>query len=207
MKINYVHLSKTPMIPNDFIKTAYRIFGRTASDIHNGNISSNFSYCLKKGTILVTWGILSQALHRTKLPVKSISVPVPLPHVKPGKALVVIHHTTPTLLKQTNGPKIPWFDPEAYIRALSGALSVAGLPVKPEEIARQITFESIKVETTTWDTGRWIEKGFIGNIKVRIPMSWLNHLQLLELLGLGCRRGWGMGNIEIKASQRKVTAC
>lgn len=201
MELGCVTLSRTFMPPNSFVRTAYRLFGDAATDSHKGAASSCFSYRVANGALLVAWGRLLPALSRTGLPVRFVSPP--LPGRDQGAAVLLFHHTTPTLLKRCGGSKAAWFDPEGYARAVAGVLGVAGINASPEEVARRIRFLRVRTSESRWDLGRGVEKGFVGDVLVSVPAAWAGPLKIAELTGIGCKRGWGMGNVVVKKVQRR----
>lgn len=83
------------------------------------------------GAVLVVWGDLLPACSRPGLPVEFVSR---------------IRRLTPTLLKRQGGARVAWFGPEAYVRALAGALSIAGLNLAPAEAVREVELARASTE-------------------------------------------------------------
>jgi hypothetical protein len=125
-----------------------------------------------------------------------VAIPAP-PPAADRWAVVRVRHLTPALLKRRGGPKVPWFDAEGYAAALAGALRTAGLNVAPEDVARGMEVLRLRTRLKPWDLGCGIEKGFVGEVVLRLPAAWAEALRIASLTGLGCKRAWGMGNVEV----------
>jgi len=187
--------------PSHFVGIAYGLLGDAAADTHAGRSAAQFAYRLTPGgALLVAWGGAAGRLGE-KVPCRW--VPVPGPSDTPdglggGKAVVRIRHTTPTLLKEEGGRKVPWFDPAAYARALAGVAALCSPDVDRGELMRGIEFREVSVRPGVWDLGVGAARGFLGTVEVAVPRGWAGVLRLASLTGLGCKRGWGMGNVDVR---------
>lgn len=188
-RLAVVFLGRAPMPPDQFVRTAYRLLGRDADASHSGKASASFAYRVADGAVLVAWGDLLPACSRPGLPVRFVSVPEVVPD-RMGKVKVRIRHLTPTLLKRQGGPRVAWFDPEAYVRALAGVLGIAGLELAPVEAARDVEFARVSTEAAVWNLGRGRERGFVGEVVAVVPSGWIPALRLARWTGIGCKRGW-----------------
>lgn len=199
VKIGVLRLSRVPLLPEEFVKSAYRLLAgsQSATASHGGNAPSAFSHCLRGGSLLVAWGDALEALRKKGLRVAEFAVP-PLDFGAEGEEVTVaVRHLTPTLLKVEGGPKVGWFHPEAYARSLAGVLRVAGVATTSEEAARAVRFLRVRTETHCWDIGRGRVPGFTGLVEFRIPAAWARPLVAASLTGIGCKRAWGMGNVAV----------
>ncbi|MGI9862740.1 CRISPR system precrRNA processing endoribonuclease RAMP protein Cas6 [Moorella naiadis] len=185
-------ISHDVILPRDFIDTTYRILGKSASPSHDGSVSCSFAYKIQGGgAALVTWGELAKAAR--KLPGLEITAPQPDFRLR-GDALLKIKHITPTKLKKWGGSKIAWFDPEAYLRAMKGVTKITGRDDFPVD---RVKFIKMRTDVRTWNLGCGFEEGFVGEIVITIPAAWARVLKVAGLTGIGQKRSWGMGNVEV----------
>jgi len=200
-RIGVAVLGRFPLPPDTFLRAAYRLLGAAADASHEGRRSASFAYRAADGAVLVTWGDLLGVLLR--LPLPTACVPVPTPASTRGRATVAFRHLTPTLLKRRGGPKVPWFDPEGYAAALAGVLGIAGATVSLEEAGREVRFVRVRAEPAVWDLGRGTVRGFVGEVVANVPAAWAGTLRAARFTGLGCKRAWGMGNVDVMVLSAK----
>lgn len=191
-------LSRAPMPPVRFVAAAHRLLGDGAAAAHGGLAAAPFSYRLgdEGESLLVAWGEAADLLGRKAVPSRTVVVPLP-PGAGGRRVAARVRHLTPTLLKRRGGPRVPWFDAEGYAAALAGALRAAGLDVSPADVARAAEVLGLRTRLESWDLGCGVERGFVGEVALRLPAAWAEALRVASLTGLGCKRAWGMGNVEV----------
>jgi hypothetical protein len=182
---------------------AHRLMGGV---VHGGSSSARFACRLMPGGAvwLVAWGEAAEALAASGIPCRRMVFR--FPRERGGVRTVRVRHLTPTVLKPRGGRRVWWFDFPAYAEALAGVFRLAGLDVRAEDVLSRASVERVSVSAGTWPVRKGAERGFVGEVVLRVPAEWAWPLRLASLTGLGCKRAWGMGNVAVSVPSSKSGA-